>query len=130
VVNHKGREIEGHDADANWPVLNNVSSVSVSSGAVLEALGEVTIPNLRVDASGAGTIRNFAFAPGGTFDVVNLPQDETIVRLPGTYENCVGFDNLSDWNLTVEGHMVSRYRLKVADGSLWILRRGTVVSFR
>ena len=117
---------------APFDVLNNVVSVSVDGGAVLECEGNVTIPALAADMSaGCGTISNFTFAVSGEVYLSNVPDGNEPV-LPGwTFVDCTDMENIASWNVRVDGSPRSRWRAKAsADGVVSILRPGTVFSVR
>ena len=112
------------------PPLQNVRSVSVSAGATLKTDAGVVIRSLRVDSAGAGTIDGFTFAENGTIDVAIAAVPQTGIALPGTYVNCTGLGNVARWGLKVDGTPSRRYRVKVRDGSIYLVPRGINVSFK
>ena len=123
-----GKAIRSLSQTATAP-LAGVRSVSVAEGAVLEAeYGAAELSSLRIDATGAGTLRNIAFAESGTLDVANLPHGCSV--LPGTYENCTGLENIENWALTFDGGDPRTKRVRCVGGALHIVRSETVLFFR
>ena len=116
------------------PALANVESVSVAAGARLVSLGGTApIKGLTVDAEGAGTIENFAFAEKGegddcTLDVANLPRSGGV--LPGTYVNCTGLANVARWSLKVGGTENSKMHIVVEGGKIRIVPIGLIMTIR
>lgn len=103
----------------------SLRSVSVADGATLKYVGvtPLTVSNLVVSASGAGTLDGaFEFAANGTLELPDLP-DEPTVTLPGTYEGCTGFSNIGNWSLTSGGKAVRR-SVSVVDGKIVITKYG------
>ena len=114
--------------------LANVESVSVAAGARLVSLGGTApIKGLEVDANGAGTIENFAFAEKGedddcTLDVQNMPRGGGV--LPGTYVNCTGLENVAGWSLKVGGTGTSKMHIVVEGGKIRIVPVGLIMTIR
>ena len=107
--------------------------VGAANGALLEVLGDpITVTGLVVDASApAGAISNVVFAIGGTLDVrdaalaADLPLD-----LPGDYAHLAGIENLSKWNLTMDGAACRARAISVKDGKLSLIQRGIRIIVR
>ncbi len=114
--------------------LANVESISVAEGARLVSLGGTApIKGLTVDAEGAGTIENFAFAEKGegnacTLDVKNMQRSGGV--LPGTYENCTGLENVAGWSLKVGGTETSKMHIVVEGGKIRIVPIGLIMTIR
>ena len=115
--------------------LSSVRSVSVAAGATLRADGTAApIRGLRVSASGAGTIDGFTFAAPTeerpcTLDVVDVPPGAKVV-LPGTYANCQGLANVTEWNLRIGGVPSKRYEICHENGKLALVKRGLIFLVR
>ena len=128
-----GAPLAGRKVSGILPVLNNVSSVSVAPGAVLStdrSASPVTLHSLAVDATGAGTIRNFAFAENGVLNVTNLPGVSGEVLLPGEYDNVSGFANVAGWTLNVNGAPASKLTVSVRGGRIYVQPVGFVFVVR
>ena len=122
----------GEQVFAADEILPNVSAVSVSSGAILEAQGDVELKTLSVDASGAGngTVRGFAFAETGTLYVTGFETSSANLKIPMQFEDCTGLDNVSNWNLVVNGVARPNYRVKVSSDGVAVVTQGLVILFR
>ena len=105
-------------------------SVSVAHGATLRLVGApLAVSKLVVNTAGIGTLEGpFAFAPGGTLEVSDLP-DEARVEISGTYVGCTGLDNLSGWSVTSGGRAVRR-ALTFVDGKFVITKPGLAIILR
>ena len=113
-------------------VLENVRSVSVAKGAVLESRGSsaVGLKNLVVDANGAGTIKGFSLEADGTLKIENAESLAADGQLPLTFVNCTGFEeNLASWSVTA-GDKVKNWKLKYANGKLSVVKSGLLILFR
>lgn len=129
-ANTSGYPIRGRSMRI-YAVPENIGVVSVAEGATLETEGgELEISKLRVDATGAGTLRGFSFAENGTLDVVNFPVGVTVMRLPGVYDSVAGFENIGNWNLTLQGQVKPSIGFRVTDGSIMVFRPGTQIHLR
>ena len=122
---------------ANQPLaasemLPNVSDVSVASNAVLEALGDVELKTLSVDASGAGngTVKGFAFASDGTLRVTGLVAIAGRCEIPMALEGCPGLENVSKWTLLVNGAPSKKYRARASDSGVSIFSTGTLICIK
>jgi autotransporter-associated beta strand protein len=125
-----GYQVVGH-VTAPMP-LTRVRSVRVAAGATLRASGEVApIRGLVVDANGAGTIDGFSFsdADGCTLNVLNAGQFSSLA-LPGEYLNVSGLENVTRWNLRLDGESKTSVTAVVVDGELRLMRKGTVFLIR
>ena len=90
----------------NWTgpaALAEVSHVFVTSNAVLEAEGSVSIGDLEVDCASGGTIKGFALKPTGTLSLVNVPRSQSGFVLPMTFEDVAGLSNLENWTVKLNG---------------------------
>ena len=101
-------------SEATYSVLNNVSDISVTGGATLEAEGDVTLSKLTVDATEAGTVRGFAFAESGTLDVKNLSGNSAV--LPVTVEGASA-SNVAKWTLRVNGEVTTKMRVSLNESN-------------
>ena len=125
-----GYQVVGH-VTAPMP-LTRVRSVRVAAGATLRASGQVApIRGLVVDANGAGTIDGFSFsdADGCTLNVLNAGRF-TSLALPGEYLNVSGLENVSRWDLRLDGESKASVTAVVVDGELRLVRKGTVFLIR
>ncbi|MBR0403602.1 MAG: hypothetical protein IJI68_00050 [Eggerthellaceae bacterium] len=125
-----GFRVAGH-VTAPMP-LTRVRSVRVAAGATLRASGEVApIRGLVVDANGAGTIDGFSFsdADGCTLNVLNAGRF-TSLALPGAYLNVSGLENVSSWDLRLDGNSKASVRAVVVGGELHLVRKGTIYLIR
>ena len=114
-----GKEI----STAHQSSLN--AMVSVANGATLESVGaKLKVSRIRVDALGAGTMRNLSFAGSGEIDVVN--HSDGMRFLPGAYEDCEGLENLENYAVSFNGIPNRRVHIKVADGKVAVLKPGFV----
>ena len=115
-------------AATNTPLVR-AASVSVASNAVLKAFGHVAINSLSVDASGAGngTVKGFTFAETGTLYVTGLGALAGNLEIPMTFENCTGLDNVSKWNLIVNGEAGRRFHAKARPDGIVITAVGTLL---
>jgi hypothetical protein len=113
-------------------MLPNVSDVSVASNAVLEALGDVELKTLSVDASGAGngTMKGFSFATAGTLRVTGLGATAGRCEIPMALEGCTGLDNVSKWTLLVNGAPAPNYCAKATANGIVLMTNGTLLIVR
>lgn len=109
--------------------LKSVSSVCVSAGATLKAVGEVTLPNVIKIAAKDGVL-----VAGGTIDGFTVPSSGTIVlgaRGAGdgllTFANVTGAENLSKWQISVGGVVRAGYSVKYENGKLSIAKPGLMI---
>ena len=91
--------------DAPATTLGGVTGVKVAKGATLKALEAVTLPALTIDcaADAMGTIDGFAFAAKGRINLVNLDRKAGKIRIPVTFANCTGLENLAKWDVYLNG---------------------------
>jgi hypothetical protein len=112
-----------------------VSGVSVSSGAVLKAEGDVTLSSITIDCSGGnGTIDGFDFAQSGTVNLVNLAT-EGVTSVPLTLANLPegALDRLNAkgaWRVTVNGTPKRSLRVSFTGTAVGIYPLGFIISFR
>lgn len=117
--------------DENVTQFPDGMSVQVLPGATLTAENATqTIKSLKVDSAGAGTVDGFTFAEDGTIDVTFADGFPQTAVLPGAYVNCEGLENISRWNIRVNGSPSGKYRVSVKDGVITFVVRGFTVSFR
>ena len=112
-----------------YPFLGNMSgAVSVASGATLVCEGAtVTFSKLKLDASGAGTIRGAAFAANGEISVENA---QSGVVFAGLFDGCADETNVAGWTLRVNGAVTSRRTATVRGGTLRIDPKGLIMTLR
>ena len=91
-----GREIRGVTTNV-WSFMTGNPLVSVKSGAVLKAVGNVTLKNIKIDAAtGAGTFDGFTFAPDAEVEIANLNAGEACI-VPAAFPNVSGLDGAAGW---------------------------------
>jgi len=114
-----------------YPFLNNMAgAVSVASGAVLECQGaQITFSKLKLDAAGAGTIKNAAFAANGEIAVENVQTKDDMV-FSSIFAGCTDADNLARWTIRENGNVTSHLRAQVRGGELRLIRNGFVLIYR
>jgi autotransporter-associated beta strand protein len=124
-----GFPIRGH-ALRNFDVLNNVGTVSVSNGGVLEIEGsKVEIKSIAVDsASGLGTIKNAKFPKeGGTLNVAGFKEGQS--ALPLSFADCDGTENIAKWSLLLDGKPTVK-KIAVKNGVAHVVPPGMTVLLR
>ena len=118
--------------ESGSPMLENVGTVSVSSGATLRTTGVISpvISRLKIDAAeGIGNISGFTFADEVEVDVVGIPRKCLEMSLPFDFSSCSGFSE-TEWKFTADG-MADTHIMKVVGGKLKIYRRtGTKIVVR
>ena len=113
-----------------FSILSSVGTVSVASGAELEADGEVApIKALSVSASGGGTIRGFTFAETGTLDVTDFVKGGN-ERIPMSFVDAKGLARLSKWTLRVNGSTKGFEGAVVDENGITLLRSGLMILIR
>jgi hypothetical protein len=117
-----------YEPDNGFVQFPNGLKAQVVSNGVLVARGPVTVNELSIDATSAGTMRGMVFAEQGVLRLVNLPEGGAV--LPGTYEDCEGLDRVAGWTVNVNGHTASRTRVTVQNGAIKVITPGISVSFR
>lgn len=130
-TNTKGKKIKGHDANAVWPMLNNVSTVSVAAGATLEVEGPaIAVSHVTLNAAGAGTFKNLAFPENGTIDVTGLDPSAKKTTIVPTYEAC-DTANMAGWSLTIDGQVPKKHSYTITeDGKVTIWKKGLAIIVR
>ena len=94
-----GQEIRGTTTNV-WNFMTGNPVVSVKPGATLKAVGDVTLKNIKIDAStGAGTFDGFTFAADTQVEVTNLNAGEACV-VPASFKDAAGLDDASGWTWT------------------------------
>ena len=112
--------------------LANVSQVFVTSNAVLEAEGSVSIGSLVVDCASGGTIKGVTLKPSGTLALVNVPRATGgRFALPIAFEGVSGLENFTNWTLSVDGVEKSSRaaHIVVENGVAYLVRSGFLVIF-
>jgi autotransporter-associated beta strand protein len=112
-------------------VLANCSSISVSSGATLEAQGNVSLRTLSLDASenGNGTIKGFAFAKTGEIFIENMVGTGA-KKINVVFDSCSDAANIEGWTLAVNGQVTTSYGAYLTDGGISLVPNGTVIIVR
>lgn len=138
-VHTTGMAIAGRKTVGIAPSLNNVSSVSVSPGAVLTtdagsglAVSALSIPASDADAAVPGVISNFTLAASGTIAVTGvespLPRDFSVkVDVSG----CENTSAIAGWSVSLEGGAAGKYKTVLgADGAVRVFRPGMTFTIR
>ena len=121
-----GQEIATRPAESISAAFTN--TVQVASGATLEAIGEVVLSSIKIDAADAGTMDGFSFAEKGELEIENLESGGTVA---GLFTNATDLANLKKWTLSVNGGGSGGKMLVVnADGTLKVIPRGFMFSVR
>ena len=94
-------------------VLSNVTSVAVSSGAVLRTFDDVTLSSIEVDCNDCGTIQGFSLAESGTLNIVNAPKSPTFT-LPNFLSGVSNAENLANWTLKIGGAVKKNWEISVS----------------
>ena len=122
---HPGFGCSGTVQKALDHYLDGVGTLSVASGATLEAKGEITFSSLRLDAvNGAGTFDGVTFAENGTVDLVGGK-----TGVPATFVNSPSVTNVANWTVTRDGRP-SCYRIRPTDSGFDVLPPGLMMIFR
>jgi len=125
-----GFAVKGHTEGVSQ--LSGVTSISVSTGAVLRAIGVASrIRGLTVTQDGIGTIDGFAFEENTsstpcTLDVSGVGK-APVVELGGSFANCTGLENLAQWNLSVNGKVGRGWVIEIRNGRIVLVRKGFAV---
>ena len=126
-----GQEIRGTTTNA-WSFMTGNPVVTVNAGATLKADGDVTLRNLKIDAStGGGTYDGFTFAADTQVEVTNLNGGEACV-VPVSFANATGLDNSADWTWTFVSQTgkTLRGRGRASSAGIRYIPRGTAISFK
>jgi autotransporter-associated beta strand protein len=94
-------------AEPEIPMLENVGTVSVSSGATLRTTGLISpvVDSLAVDGvSGSGTITGFTFADNVTVNVTGRPRNSPSGVIAIDFSGCKGFDK-ARWTFLETGSL-------------------------
>lgn len=95
---HKGWPIASGRSDVKLP--DGISKVAVAAGAKLVTDAPVEIKSLELDAAGGGVIDGFAFAEGGT---LNLVGDETarkdVTHIDIVFDRAADLQNVNGWSV-------------------------------
>ena len=105
------------------------ATVSVASGAVLRAEGDVTIRALEGSAAGIGTIDGFMIASDGTFNLVGVNRLTDAVSVAVDFVNVTGAENITGWKLMVGGQHANG-RVSYANGRIKVTPIGTMFTIR
>ena len=122
-----------YDAPGSEHALDAVTSIQVSTGALLVAKGErKTARGLTVDCStGVGRIEGIDFAAGGTLDLVNLPAgvDEMTLEADLSALTAESIANLNGYAVTKDGRRAG-WLVEVTESSIKVFRRGLFLIVR
>lgn len=111
------------------------ANVRVDSGAVLDCFsvaGGQIISHVTCDmVAGGGTLCNVKFAASGVLTLVGVTKAQLKggMTVPLTFEGVSGVENLSNWQVVVDGKVVSK-SLTWSDGKLTLAASGFVLVFR
>lgn len=124
-----------YDAPGSEHVLDSVTSVQVSTGAVLSAKGESkTARGLTIDcASGVGRLEGIEFGADATLKLVNLPADATRIALEADLSalSAASLAKLNACPVTREdGTPTTKWLVKLTESSVMVFRRGFALSIR
>lgn len=110
-------------------VLSNVTSVAVSSRAVLRTFDDVTLSSIEVDCNDCGTIQGFSLAESGTLNIVNAPKSPTFT-LPNFLSGVSNAGNLANWTLKIGGVVKKNREISVVGSEVKVSGPGlTVIVF-
>ena len=126
----KLQEIASRRAATNIPFFDNtVEYVTVANGGVLEADGDITLSRFRA-AAGAepGIVRGFTLAANCTIDVTDIPEGETVIDVPITFEGAA--PETAAWTALVDGTPTGTFKAVARNGRLQLLRKGIQILFR
>ena len=119
-----------YDAAESEHVLDAVTSISVSTGALLIAKGDrKTAHGLTIDcASGVGRIEGIDFAAGGTLYLENLPENADEITLEADFSalSAASLENLNGYVVMKDGRRTGRVVMVTAT-SIKITKRGLIV---
>jgi hypothetical protein len=109
--------------------LENVESISVAPGAVLEVHGaKLEIDTLKIGADGAGTFKNVKFAESGKIDIAWNGERSQVFS--ANFVNAQNAANISKWEITINGEKDAAGRIDVRDGYIAYRRSGFAVLLR
>jgi hypothetical protein len=109
------------------------TGVGAANGGILEVMGETyTASRLVIDAAAsAGIISNVILAADGVINVENVESmDFEALELPGDFSYISGYENLSGWELEINGESCSSKIVTRVDGTLTLRNRGLKVIIR
>ena len=84
-----------YEPDNGFVQFPNGLRAQVVSNGVLVAKGPVTVKELTIDVTSAGTLDGVTVAQDGTLDVVFAGEQPSKAELPGTYVDCEGLQNIA-----------------------------------
>ena len=129
----EGWRFVGHEGSDEFSSLENVSAVSVASGAALRAEGApVSLHCLTLDAAnGNGMIDGFDFAETGVVNVVNAPSDvqlfDASIQLANLPDGALA--RLNGWQVTINGRR-SAATVTFDGAKATVMRPGTKMIIR
>lgn len=131
IATHTNCNVIASSVQGSYPFLPNVGAVSVASGAVLEAKGEVEISQVAIDAKSGGTIKGVKLAENGTLTVSNFDGKGT-VELPLVFSETEDFQNVTKWTLRIGDKVVQNkdIRANAATGKIEIVPHGLLLIVR
>ena len=104
----------------------------MATGKALDGKPHMGSSHMRFDgkfsASSEGlAIMRFKFSEAGTLYVTGLDAFAGNLEIPMPFENCTGLDNVSKWNLIVNGESGRRYHAKARSDGIVITAVGTLL---
>lgn len=113
-------------------MLQNVTNVTVASGATLEVFGlPVTIRGLKLDADeGLGTIRNVTLAQEGLLELTASHKVSYPLEFKADLSGLSDRENIANWPVTINGKLKNGYRAVAAEDGIKILPAGLVLIVR
>ena len=109
--------------------MSHVESYSVSDGAMLKILGDVTIGKLVVDPDDAGVIEGGTLAANGTIVIESDEKLTGVTTLPLDLSKVGGLENLPNWTVSVKGNL-KKWSVSVVDGKIVLTPPGMMLILR
>ena len=107
-------------------MLENLGTVSVSSGATLRTTGLISpvVDSLAVDGvSGSGTITGFTFADNVTVNVTGRPRNSPSGVIAIDFSGCKGFDK-ARWTFLEDGKPPVRRSFRMTENGIVVTNHG------
>lgn len=117
------------EADA-VDILTKVASVSVAKGARLVSEGVNTVRKLRLDATGAGTLKGVTFAEEGVLEIVGAQPGKARTIDFDALEECRRTENLANWTVAFGDTVKPQYGVRLHGNTLTIIPPGLFLIIR